>query len=287
VITWTSGDTERPPVVKSDEKLFRILELLLEKGEAGVTELADETPYHKSTVYTHLKTMREKGLVFKSDGDYRLSLRFLTISERIKTQRPVYEHGHNEIDSLAKETGELAYLAVPENDVVAILHHARGEKATLSVTVGSQVPIGEHPAGKALLAFRSDPDAAEADDPTERDPSVDVFVGSDGDRSAELRQARTEGFVVSTDHSGDGPSIAEPDRSGPRSESHLTEIRNRTVAAPVLREDDPVAAVAITGSGKRISGDYQEAISQQVVRTAAAIERKLDVEQAVPTAEDG
>lgn len=268
-------------MLKSNEKLFRILELLLEKGRAGVTELADETPYHKSTVYTHLQTLQENGLAFKSDGKYQLSLKFLTISERIKNQRPVYQHGHEEIDSLANETGELSYLAVPENDVVTILHSARGEKTTLSVTAGSTVPITEHSVGKVLLAFRSDSDGPGADG----SPSSEVFVDSDGDVPEKLEQARTNGFVISKEHNASGPSIAEPDQAGPRSESHLTDVQHKTIAAPVLSDGDPVAVVAVTGLSKRINGEYQERLSQQVVRAAAVVERKLDVEQTVPESE--
>lgn len=265
-------------MLKSNEKLFRIVDLLLEKGSAGVTELADDTPYHKSTVYTHLQTLRANGLAFKSDGKYQLSLKFLTISETIKNQRPVYQHGHEAIDSLANETGELSYLAVPEDDVVTILHYARGEKTTLSVTAGSNVPITEHSVGKVLLAFRSDGEHAEPSSTA----SAGVVADSDDDIATELEQARVDGFVISEDHTGSGPSIAEPDQTGPRSESHLTDVEHKTIAAPVLDEDDePLAVVAVTGLSKRINGAYQERICQQVVRTAAVIERKLDVEQTV------
>ncbi|WP_424000260.1 IclR family transcriptional regulator [Haloarcula salina] len=266
-------------MLKSNEKLFRIVELLLENGSSGVTELAEATPYHKSTVYTHLQTLQEHGLAFKSDGKYQLSLKFLTISEQIKNQRPVYQHGHEEIDSLANETGELSYLAVPEDDVVTILHYARGEKATLSVTAGATVPITEHSVGKVLLAFRSDT----TDPETDEHLSADVVVDSDEDISKALEEARRNGFVISTERDGSGPSIAEPDQSGPRSESHLTDVQHTTVAAPVLDdEDEPLAVVAVTGLSKRINGEYQERICQQVVRAAAVIERKLDVEQTVP-----
>lgn len=265
-------------MLKSNEKLFRIVELLLENGSAGVTELADETPYHKSTVYTHLQTLQENGLAFKSDGKYQLSLKFLTISEQIRNQRPVYRHGHEEIDSLADETGELSYLAVPEDDVVTILHYARGEKATLSVTAGSTVPITEHSVGKVLLAFRSDTASSE----TAEDLSSEVFVDSAEDISEALEEARNNGFVVAEERDGSGPSIAEPDQTGPRSESHLTDVQHKTVAAPVLDEDDePLAVVAVTGLSKRINGEYQERLCRQVVRAAAVIERKLDVEQTV------
>ncbi|MDS0223610.1 IclR family transcriptional regulator [Haloarcula sp. S1AR25-5A] len=266
-------------MLKSNEKLFRIIELLLEKGSAGVTELADDTPYHKSTVYTHLQTLQENGWAFKSDGTYQLSLKFLTISEQIKNQRSVFQHGHEEIDSLANETGELSYLAVPEDDVVTILHYARGEKATLSVTAGATVPITEHSVGKVLLAFQSETDRSEIDEY----PSSDVFMDSDADISEALEEARRNGFVVSNERDGSGPSIAEPDQSGPRSESHLTDVQHKTVAAPVLDDDDePLAVVAVTGLSKRINGEYEERICQQVVRAAAVIERKLDVERSVP-----
>lgn len=273
-------------MIQSNEKLFRITELLLEKGEAGVTEIADETSFHKSTVHVHLQTMRERGFVVKSGSTYRLSFKFLTIGERIKEQQPVYRSGHNEIDSLATETGELAYLAVPENESMVIIHYAQGDKATQRVTVGSKFPIDGNSVGKVLLAFRSDGAPGDDAEPN-RDSSRDAPGGRNQDLPADLQQVRTDGFAILEDQNEDGlPYIAAPDYGAPRSESHRTEIEYRTVTAPILDRDEPVAAVAITGPAKRIDDDYQEQIREHVVRTAAVIERKLEIERTATYADD-
>lgn len=275
-----AGDSN---LLKSSEKLFHILELLLEKGDAGVTELANDSPFHKSTVYVHLQTMQEYGFVVKSGTKYRLSLKFLSIGEILKNKVPVYQHGHQEIDSLADGTGELAFLAVPEGDDAVVVHSGKGEKATRTVSVGSKFPIEGHSVGKVLLAFQSEIDQVDANSAGGESPHDKVVDRPDDELSEELEKTRSDGFNISKDNDESSlPYIAEPDSEGPRSESHRTEIQYRTVAAPILYQENPVAAVAITGPSKRISGEYEETIRDEVVRTAAAIERKLDLSQSTP-----
>ncbi|MFB6307999.1 MAG: IclR family transcriptional regulator [Haloarculaceae archaeon] len=248
--------------VKSSEKMIRIVDELTERGEVGVTELADATGFHKSTVYVHLQTMLENGLVVNTDGRYQLSLKFLSISEEIRTQRVVYRHGRGEIESLAKETGELTCLCVPEEGRTVIVHTARGEKASQTISDGTRIPMTDSPFGRVLLAFGADSVSDDEQEPAEVD----------------LETIRENGYDVSTDQSVGGiPYIAEPEPDRPRSESHRTDVRNRAVAAPILRGEEPVGAVGVTGPSKRISGDYRDHVRQQVVQTAAMIEKKVAV----------
>lgn len=265
-----------PQTLKSSEKLFAVVDALLELGEAGVTELAAEVPFHKSTVYVHLQTMREHGLVAKSGDAYRLSLQFLTISEAVRNQRDVYRQGKAAVDRLAADTGELALLGVPEHGAVVVAHEARGEKATQNIGVGSRVPIAETAMGKAMLAA-----VADGDDPPDDDAFGDAPAAVDGDLADELEAIRRDGYVVSEDELGEEmPYIAEPDRGRPRSESHRADVRNRTVAAPVHHADEPVGVVTVTGPAKRISDDYLDDVRRQVVNAAELIERKLRVDGA-------
>lgn len=254
--------------VKSSEKLLGLIEELTERGATGVTELADATGLHKSTVHVHLQTMAEHDLVVNDDGTYRLSLEFLTIGQKIRAQRSVYRVGVDEIEALAKETGELACLGVPEDGMATIVDFARGEKAAQTISVGTRIPMDSSPLGRVLLAFGAQP----AGDGT--DERADAPTGG------ELEGIREQGYCSSGDRSlDDVPYIAEPEPDSQRSISHRTDVPNTSVAAPVLLDGDPVGAVGVTGSAKRISGDYGDAVRRQVLRTAATIEQKLDVSQ--------
>lgn len=273
--------TGDPQTVKSSEKMIALVDELTDRGDAGVTELAGATGFHKSTVYVHLQTMLEHGLVVNDGGTYRLSLKFLAISEAIRNQRPVYRHGRGEIESLAKETGELACLGVPEGGMTVVVHTTQGEKASQTISDGTRIPMVDSPMGKVLLAFGAE--MAGADERTGGDGGGGGEDGEWSDRldeklEGELEAIREDGYGVSTDQSVDGiPYIAEPEPDKPRSESHRTDVRNRAVAAPILRGDEPVGTVGVTGPSKRISGDYRTHVRQQVVQTAAMIEKKLAV----------
>lgn len=262
-----------PQTLKSSEKLFAIIDGLRELGEAGVTELADHVSFHKSTVYVHLQTMRENGLVEKTGETYRLSLQFVTIAEGIKNQRAVYRQGSAEVDRLAADLGEVACLGVPEDGTVVVIHEAQGEKATQSIGVGSRMPMAETAMGKVMLAFAGDASG----DATADDAFAGVRDGDD-ELDAELEAIRRDGYVVSGDKIGEEmPYVAEPDDGKPRSQSHRAKIRSRIVAAPVRYGGRPVGVVAVVGPEKRVSGDYLDEVTRLVRNTAELVEQKMTV----------
>lgn len=262
-----------PQTIQSSEKLFAIVNGLLELGEAGVTELAEHVTFHKSTVYIYLQTLRENGLVTKSGVKYRLSLQFLTIGEGVRNQHAVFQKGRAEIDRLAADTGELACLGVPERGIVVIVYEVQGVKATQTIGVGSRLPLVETTMGEAMLAYAEPEDGEES----ETDGAL-AAAEHDDELAAHLETIRGDGYVVSTDELGDGkPYIAEPDVGRPRSESHRASVRNRTVAAPVCRDGRLVGVVSVTGPAKRISDEYLDNVRRQVVNTSDLIEQKLTV----------
>ncbi|WP_436926163.1 IclR family transcriptional regulator [Halosimplex amylolyticum] len=270
-----------PETLKSSEKLFALVDALLELGEAGVTELAEHVSFHKSTVYVHLQTMRENGFVNKSGDKYRLSLHFLTIAEAIKNQHAVYRNGSVEIDRLAEETGELVCLGIPEDGSVVVVHEAQGEKTTQSISVGTKMPLTETAMGKVILAF-----ATGSEDGGDRPPGDDEFaeavgaVDSDHELATEIAAIRRDGYLVSGgEFDEEMPYIAEPDVGKPRSESHHARVQNRTVAAPIRADGRPVGAVTVTGPANRLSDEYLDDVRQQVISTADEIRQKLTVTQ--------
>ena len=61
---------------KGDETVKKILDFLMRRGEAGVTEIARAIGKDKSTVYHHLKKLEREGIVEKTEeGLYRVKFR--------------------------------------------------------------------------------------------------------------------------------------------------------------------------------------------------------------------
>jgi DNA-binding IclR family transcriptional regulator len=262
--------TEDSTTLQSSEKAFDILDQLVKTGAAGVTDLATQTSYHKSTVYVHLRTLEQLGLVVKSGTTYRPSLKFIEYGANVKQSTDVYTQSHDEIETVAQETGELAILGVPENGDIVVVHAVSGAKAIQELTAGTRLPMETSAMGQAILAHREEDVEGAAADGGPVDTSSGRHDGTD------LESVRYDGYAVTDeDPSVDGPSAAAPVAGESRAESRRVGLDVRAIAAPVVHDGDPVGAVGVTGPAKRIAGGYQTDIRDRVRNAAELIETRL------------
>jgi DNA-binding IclR family transcriptional regulator len=63
-----------PRQVKGVQTSLRIVDALIERNRAGITELAKQLDLSKATVHTHLSTLAAANYVVKEDGKYSPSL---------------------------------------------------------------------------------------------------------------------------------------------------------------------------------------------------------------------
>lgn len=270
--------TNDAPPVESSEKLFRILERLVETGGSGVTELAEATSIPKSTVHLHLQSLREAGYVVRSNGTYRPSFRLLELGDRTRQTHEVYRAGREEVDALARETNELVNLGVLENGKVRLvyLREVEGDAShnPLSVSTefeatGPRVSVldesYEHAPGKALdVHATAMGKAILAELPTEEVKRIlddhglprhtERTVTDRDELFEELETVRPAGYAVDDGCRVDGLCC---------------------VAAAISRGDEPVAAVSISGVADRLNGEYREQLANRVVDIAGVIEIKL------------
>lgn len=143
-----------PRSIKSVRTAFAIVDELVERNGAGVTELADALGSSKTTVHTHLSTLSRLGYVTRDGDEYRASLGFLTAGNRVRENFDLYRYGHSVADALAESTGEVVHLAVEEDRTVHFVHAARGgPDAIESVTpIGRTALVHATAVGKAMLA---------------------------------------------------------------------------------------------------------------------------------------
>lgn len=240
--------------LKSAEKLFNILEQVLELNGARLKEIADETALNKSTVHVHLQTLVKRGYVVQDGPTYEPSLSFLWHGERVREGNPIYRHGRAEVGDLAEETNELTNLATREQGKVVLLHIAEGENAVHDHTPGKRLPMHSAATGKAILAHLP---TDEVDGIIDEHGLPPVTENTITDRDAlgdALADVRKQGYAVDDEEGGSGI---------------------RCVAAPITPEDRAIGAVSITGPAKRIAGEYQSSLQEAVMNTANVIEVKL------------
>ena len=231
--------------VQSTATTMRVVDALLERGEAGVTELATALDLSKGAVHNHLTTLQQLDLVVREDRRYRVGAGFLDIAARARESMPVYQAARSEVARLARASGEVAALVVAEGDVAAYLLVRGDETAETPLREGLRRPLQTDPAGKAILAHR----------PDEAVESLLAATAIEDDTAAALR--------------GELRTIRERSVAFDRGEEGAT----GTVAAPLTTEDGrAVGAVCVTGPTNRMTGKrLEEDVTGLVVSSANSI----------------
>ena len=239
------------------ETSLRILEALKKRDSAGVTDLSRELDIPKSTVYSHLSTLRENEYVVNENDEYRLGLKFLDLGEHTRDRLRIYRVAKPELEALAEETGELANLLVAEHGEGVYLLRCKGDRAVnLDTRTGMRVKLHCTSLGKAVLAHLPDRRVDEILDYhglPERTPNT---ITDRAELDTALEQVRERGYAQD-----DG--------------ERLTGLR--CIAAPITDEDGvAVGAVSVAGPTSRIKGErYHDEIPERVRSAANVIELNM------------
>ena len=227
---------------------MRIIEALLDRDQAGVTELATALDLSKGTVHNHLQTLYRMEFVVRDGRQYRIGSRFLDIASRAREGIPAYRAARSEVARLARSSGEVAALVVEEHGTAVYILVLGGEDGEIDVREGRRRPLHTDAAGKAILAHLP------------KDEVRDLLAASDDDETPpdetalfeELRTVREQSVAFDREERADG---------------------TRSVAAPLTTENGrSFGAVCVTGPAERMSGKrLEEDITGLVVSSANSI----------------
>ena len=146
--------------VQSVERAFRIIELLCEKGELGITELAALSGLNKATVYRFLSTLCGLGYVRKraANEKYTLTLKFLKLSADTLSKIDIRRYARRYLEKIPKITGETVHLV--ERNGNETVYIDKFESAVNSVRmvsrVGLSLPMVYTAVGKAMMSHLDD-----------------------------------------------------------------------------------------------------------------------------------
>jgi len=251
----TDADGRR--TLDSVTKTLDIVEALWQAEGAGVTELTDLVELPKSTVHAHLSTLLEKGYVVQEDGEYRLSLRFLTYGEHVKNAEPLYHVAKAPIADLAERTGERVFCSTEENGLATVLHVEEGERSLQSdITVGTHMYHHASATGKAIMAHMNDDRIDAIIDQWGLPGFTDSTITTREQLEAELDRVRERGVAVNSGEYRPGVHV---------------------VAAPILPGDGPVAgSIALAGPEQRLRSEWGRAeLHDHLLAAANTIEVNL------------
>lgn len=224
--------------IKSINKSFEVIELLKDRDGARLTELATCLDWPKSTVHSHLETLREIEYVVKEDEEYFLGMRFVELGEYAKHRKDIYSLIEPKIEKLAEDTGERVQFVVSEHGHGVYVRIAEGEHA---VSTGSRLgrrraTLHATAAGKTLLAYMPEAEVYAITEQKGLPQWTENTLTDERELCEQLERIREQGFALNC-------------------EEHIEGLN--AVAAPVQESDEELAgAISVAGPAHRVRGDW-------------------------------
>lgn len=182
--------------IKSVETTFELLEVVLERNGAGVTELADALGMNKSTVHHHLATLEKHHFVTNDDGEYRLGLGALVYGGHARHEEDIFQAAKSDVDELARLTDETARLIVEHAGYGLTMYQSTGENVTETPThLGTMEHLHSTAAGKAFLAALPEDEVDSILEERELTGFTSNTIRDRGRLTRELDQVRSDGVA--------------------------------------------------------------------------------------------
>lgn len=246
--------------VQSLDRSLDILEVLAgSRNGYGVTEIANLTGLHKSTVHRLLGTLMSRGYVAKDmdNNRYLLGMRVLLLSSAILDRMDLRSVAKPYIEKLCNKTTEVVHLTVLDgNEAVYVDKVEYPEKnVRMNSQIGKRIPIYSTSGGKALLSQLPE-------------DKVDEIL-----RSVEMKKL-TPNTITSIEEYK--KNLLEVRRNGYAVDEIENEEGIRCIAAPVKDiHGDVVAAVSITGTVMQVTKERIPELSKDLLETVKGISYML------------
>jgi len=243
--------------VQSVDRALEILELLAQKGEAGVTDLASSLQVHKSTASRLIQALEKRGLVEQigQRGRYKLGLGIIKLEGLVSAKIDAVSLARPYAQDLALKVGETVNIAVLSGNEVLYVDQVAGPSAlSMRAWVGQRVPAYCTATGKVLTAWKS-VDQLKLSLPKKFTKFTENTITDLATLEKELAKVRSQGFALAVEE---------------------MEIGLVAIAAPIRNSLNEVsAALVVSGPAFRISKARISEISKIVLEVAEKISQNV------------
>ena len=219
--------------VQSVDRALSILEILGEKGEAGVTEIASELGIHKSTASRLLAALQSRNLVEQvSDrGRYRLGMGLIRLAGIVSTNLEPVASSRTVTRAIADQYGETVNIAVLNNNKVLYVDQIAGSHImTMTSWLGQVVPIHCTATGKVLVAWLDDKER-KATFPAKFEKLAKNTITTAAEFEKELAKVRQRGYAIADEEMDESfTAVAAPIR-----DAHQEVVASIVVSGPTAR----------------------------------------------------
>src|SRR5689334_16002388 len=185
--------------VQSVDRAISVLEILAQRGEAGVSEVAAEIDVHKSTAFRLLGALEARGLVEQAveRGKYRLGFGIVRLAGAVTGRIDIIQQSQPVCERLAEEIGETVNISVLREHYAVSLYQVRGPGAVGTHNwVGQLTPLHATSSGKILLAHLPAKERAEVLAASEMKKLTPHTLTARTKLEKNLAEARERGYAV-------------------------------------------------------------------------------------------
>jgi DNA-binding IclR family transcriptional regulator len=151
--------TENRPMLNSVANALRVLEYLIETGEARVSEIGRELNVTVGTAHRLVGTLVGAGFAEQNPTNrrYRPSLKLLVLANQMRSRLGIRDLTHNRLTELTEATHETANLGVLDDDRVLYVDKVFSDQVFgIEAKVGARVPAYCTALGKVLIAYQDE-----------------------------------------------------------------------------------------------------------------------------------
>ncbi|GGV03569.1 IclR family transcriptional regulator [Streptomyces filipinensis] len=253
-------ETTGPPSggVQSVDRAISVLEILAQRGEAGVSEVAAEIEVHKSTAFRLLGALEARGLVEQAGerGKYRLGFGIVRLAGAVTGRIDITQQGRPVCERLAEEIGETVNIAVMQEHYAINLYQVRGPGAvTAHNWVGQLTPLHATSSGKIMLAHLPAGERTALLTEAGLRKVTPRTIGSKAKLEKNLAEARERGYSWTLEE---------------------LEIGLHAVAAPIRdRDGDVIASISASGPSYRFTEERLHQLAPVLVKGAEEISHRM------------
>ncbi|MFH1567734.1 MAG: IclR family transcriptional regulator, partial [Gemmatimonadota bacterium] len=240
-----------------DRGLMVLEALAASAGDASLSQLAAQFPWHKSTTLRLLNTLVQHGQAERDpeSSRYRLGLGILRLSSALGRRLDLRERAREPVRKLADRARETAHLAILDRGEAVVLEQAEtAERIRIITYIGMRMPCHCTALGKALLAFLPKEELDRQCDSRALERYTDRTIVDPKELRLHLAEVREQGYAFDDEESYAGMSC---------------------LAAPVRdRDGRVVAAVGISGPSGRMHSPKYEGAVRAVMEAAGQVSER-------------